>query len=98
MDPDEQRWHVFLPCRTLFPACQQHMWAELSRGNQLEYLGREGQEKVKGALTVLAAYCSLREHPLQAGMDSPQQVQAEPLDCGLVLSRNRQLVVWVLDA
>lgn len=65
------------------------MWAELNRGNQLEYLGREGQEKVKGALTVLAAYCALREHPLQAGVDSPQQV----LDFCLVLSRNSN-VYW----
>lgn len=58
----------------LFPLFQQLMWAELSQGNQLEYLGREGQEKVKGALTVLAAYCALREHPLQTGVNSPQQV------------------------
>ncbi|CAM9328194.1 unnamed protein product [Scytosiphon promiscuus] len=55
----------------------QHMWAEVSRDNQLEYLGGEGQGKVKGALTVLAAYCALREHPLQAGVDSPQQAFSE---------------------
>ena len=53
---------------------EQHMWAELSRGEQLEYLGAEGQARVKGALTVLAAYGALREHPLQAGVNSPQQV------------------------
>lgn len=53
------------------------MWAELSQRSQLAYLGREGQGKVKGALTVLAAYCALREHPLQAGVDSPQQVRNE---------------------
>lgn len=58
------------------PLFSQHIWGELSRGNQLQYLGREGQEKVKGALTVLAAYCALREHPLQVGVDSPQQVPA----------------------
>ncbi|CAM9468936.1 unnamed protein product, partial [Laminaria digitata] len=55
----------------------QHMWAELSRGDQLEYLGEEGQAKVKGALTVLAAYGALREHPLQAGVNSPQQAFSE---------------------
>ena len=54
---------------------EQHMWAELSRGDQLEYLGAEGQARVKGALTVLAAYGALREHPLQAGVNSPQQVR-----------------------
>lgn len=53
------------------------MWAEVSRDNQLEYLGGDGQGKVKGALTVLAAYCALREHPLQAGVDSPQQAFSE---------------------
>ncbi|CAM9818622.1 unnamed protein product, partial [Hapterophycus canaliculatus] len=55
----------------------QHMWAEVSRDNQLEYLGGDGQRKVKGALTVLAAYCALREHPLQAGVESPQQAFSE---------------------
>lgn len=49
------------------------MWEELSRNDQLAYLGAEGQARVKGALTVLGAYGALREHPLQAGMSSPQQ-------------------------
>lgn len=52
----------------------QQMWATLSRGNQLEYLGKEGKAKVKQALSVLAAYSALREHPLQTGVENPQQV------------------------
>lgn len=52
----------------------QDMWAGLSKGDQLSYLGADGQARVKGALTVLAAYGALREHPLQAGVNSPQQV------------------------
>lgn len=50
------------------------MWSELSKGDQLNYLGQDGQARVKGALTILAAYGALREHPLQAGVSSPQQV------------------------
>lgn len=75
------------------------MWAELSRGNQVEYLGREGQEKVKGALTVLAAYCALREHPLQAGVDSPQQVNAVPLHLlSCFVERQKRLPTAVVNS
>lgn len=89
---DTKLYHTFVPVRSL-PLCVsytlaspshhellvllQHMWAEVSRDSQLEYLGEDGQGKVKGALTVLAAYCALREHPLQAGVDSPQQAFSE---------------------
>lgn len=52
----------------------QRMWATLSRGNQLQYLGKAGKAKVKQALSVLAAYSALREHPLQTGVENPQQV------------------------
>ncbi|CAM9232588.1 unnamed protein product [Ectocarpus fasciculatus] len=55
----------------------QQMWATLSRGNQLEYLGKEGKAKVKQALSVLAAYSALREHPLQTGVENPQQAFSE---------------------
>ncbi|CAM9309888.1 unnamed protein product [Ectocarpus sp. 4 AP-2014] len=55
----------------------QQMWATLSRGNQLEYLGKEGKAKVKQALSVLAAYSALREHPLQTGVENPQKAFSE---------------------
>lgn len=75
---DRHHWHLCSTVPAPSSTVHQHMWVELSRGHQLEYLGREGQEKVKGALTVLAAYCALREHPLQTGVDSPQQVKTCP--------------------
>ncbi|CAN0516108.1 unnamed protein product, partial [Ectocarpus sp. 8 AP-2014] len=41
------------------------------------YLGKEGKTKVKQALSVLAAYSALREHPLQTGVENPQQAFSE---------------------
>lgn len=58
----------------------QGIWATLNRDDQLSYLGGQGQGRVKGALTILAAYCALREHPLQAGVNSPQQVRSKADD------------------
>ncbi|CAM9117157.1 unnamed protein product [Choristocarpus tenellus] len=55
----------------------QHVWSELTKDDQLAYLGPVGQAKVKRVLSVLAAYGALREHPQQSGVASPQKAFSE---------------------
>ncbi|CAM9880882.1 unnamed protein product, partial [Discosporangium mesarthrocarpum] len=55
----------------------QNTWNDLSDGDKLGYLGQEGQMRVKQALTVLAAYGALREHPVHSSVASPQQAFSE---------------------